>query len=81
MKEIAKVIHWYDKIGVAVVRLSGSLKVGDNVIVSHGSEVHDDVVSSMQVDLKDIPSGKKGQEVAIKLSQKAKEGSSLSLKD
>jgi len=81
MKEIAKVIHWYDKIGVAVVRLSGSLKVGDEVVVHQGDKEHEDTISSMQVDLKDIPSGKKGDEVAIKLSQKAKEGSVISLKD
>ena len=30
-KEIGKVNHWYDKAQVAVVKLSGSLKVGDKI--------------------------------------------------
>lgn len=77
MKEVGKVTHWYDKIGVAVVKLSGPLNVGDSVKFRLGDQEVDDVVGSMQVDHGDIPSGKKGQEVAIKLSQKAKEGTVL----
>lgn len=73
-KEVGKIIHWYDKIGVAVVKLSGSLKVGDTIKVKKGGEEVEDTVSSMQLDHKDIQSGKKGDEVAVRLSQKAKEG-------
>ena len=74
---IGKVIHWYDKIGVAVVRLATPLTVGDKVMVKHGEEEFEDTVSSMQLDHADVSSGKAGQEVAVKLSQKAKEGSIL----
>ncbi|HYU64853.1 MAG TPA: translation elongation factor-like protein [Candidatus Paceibacterota bacterium] len=77
MKELGKVTHWYDKAGVAVVKLSGSLKVGDSIKFKKGDQEIEDSVASMQVDHKDVPSGKKGNEVAIKLSQKAKEGTVL----
>ena len=73
-KEIGKVTHWYDKIGVAVVKLTGSLKVGDAVKVRHGEKEFDATVESMQLDHEAIKSGKKGDEVAIKLPQQAKEG-------
>ena len=76
-KEVGKVTHWYDKIGVAVVKLSGALKVGDSVKIEHGKVEFDDIVSSMQIDHKAVTSGKKGAEVAIKISQKAKEGSTI----
>ncbi|MCH7529695.1 hypothetical protein IIB50_01100 [Patescibacteria group bacterium] len=78
-KEIGKVTHWYDKIGVAVVNLKGALKVGDKVKVKRGDEEYEDTVASMQLDHKDISSAKKGDDAAIKLSQKAKEGSTISL--
>ena len=74
-KEIGKVTHWYDKINVAVVKLSGALKVGDKIKVRHGEAESDDAILSMQVDHKDVGAGKKGDEVAMKLSGKAKEGS------
>jgi len=74
---IGKVVHWYDKIGVAVVKLGKPLKVGDRLKVRHGETEFEDTVESMQLDHSAIDSGKKGQEVAIKLSQAAKEGSEI----
>ena len=76
---VGKVIHWYDKISVAVVKLTKGLKVGDSIKVKHGDDEFEDTVSSMQLDHESVKSGKKGQEVAIKLSQKAKEGSEICL--
>ena len=76
-KEVGKVIHWYDKIGVAVVKLSGALKQGDKIRVRRGEELADDSVLSMQVDHKDVESARAGDEIAIKLSGKAKEGAHI----
>lgn len=73
-KEIGEVTHWYDKINVAVVKLAEELKVGDAIKIRRGEEDIQDTIVSMQVDHKEISSGKKGDEVAIKLSTKAKEG-------
>lgn len=74
-KEIGKVVHWYGKINVAVVKLAAGLKVGDAIKVRHGEQEFEETVSSMQLDHKPVESGKKGQEVAIQLSQEAKDGS------
>ncbi|TSC84489.1 MAG: hypothetical protein G01um101417_154 [Parcubacteria group bacterium Gr01-1014_17] len=74
-KEIGKVVHWYGKINVAVVKLAGGLKVGDKVKVRHGEKEFEDTVSSMQLDHEPVTSGKKGQEIAIQLSQEAKDSS------
>ena len=73
-KEVGKVTHWYDKAGVAVLDLSASLKVGDHVKVKKGEEEFEETVSSMQIDHKEVSSAKKGDEVAVKFSKKAKEG-------
>lgn len=78
-KEIGKVTHWYDKIGVAVVGLKSGLKVGDKVKVTRGDEEYEDTVTSMQLNHEEVSSAKKGDDAAIKLSQKAKEGSTVSL--
>ena len=78
-KEIGKVIHWYGNINVAVVKLTGTLSVGDRVKVKHAEEVFEDSIISMQLDHADIHSGKKGQEVAVKIVGHAKEGSTLFL--
>ncbi len=78
-ESIGKVVHWYDKIGVAVIKLSGGLKAGDTVRVVHGDKEFTEPVSSMQLDHAPVSSGKKGQEIAVKFSQKAGEGSQVYL--
>ena len=73
-KEIGKVNHWYEKAQVAVIKLSGSIKVGDKIKVKKGDSEFEETVDSMQVNHVAVSSGKKGNEVAIKLSKKTKEG-------
>ncbi len=76
-KPVGEVVHWYDKIGVAVVKLAGVLRIGDKIKIKRGEEEFDDSVSSLQFDHQPIEAGKKGQEVAVKLSKPAKEGASV----
>ena len=76
---VGKVTHWYDKISVAVVKLTKGLNVGDSIKVKHGESEFGDEVSSIQLNHEPIKSGKKGDEVAIKLSQKASVGSEIHL--
>lgn len=73
-KEVGTVTHWYDKIGVAVIKLSAPLAVGDMVKIVRGDEEFDEKIASMQLDHEDVAKGKKGQDIAVKLSQRAKEG-------
>jgi len=74
---IGKVVHWYDKLGVAVIKLSSALKVGDQIKVKRGDQEFTDTVDSMQLDHKPVNSGKKGDEIAVKVSQQAKEGAEI----
>jgi len=76
-KKIGTVTHWYDKIGVAVVKLSGPLAKGDRIKIKKGDEEFEDTVSSLQIDHKDADSAKKGDDAAIKILQKAKEGAEV----
>ncbi len=73
-KEIGKVTHWYDKISVAVVKLSGALATGDRIKVRRGKDEFETEISSMQIDHQQSNTAKKGDEVAVKLPQKTKEG-------
>lgn len=73
-EEIGKIIHYYDKIGVGVVRLDATLKVGDTVHMKGKATDFEQTVDSMQLEHEAVESGKKGQEIAIKLNERAKEG-------
>ena len=73
-KHIGEVTHWYDKIGVAVLKLKSVLKIGDKLKIKHGEKEFEHSVDSMQIDHLPVESAKKGDEVAVKLAEKAKEG-------
>ena len=76
-KQVGTVTHWYDKISVAVVKLTGTLAKGDAIKVKRGEEEFEDTVSSMQLDHKDVDSARKGDDAAIKLSHPAKDGAAV----
>lgn len=78
-KEIGKVTHWYNNIGVAVIKLNSGLKLKDRIAVKRGDEEFEATVDSMQIEHQEIEQGRKGDEVAIKLPQKAKAGATISL--
>ena len=73
-KEIGHVTHFYDKIGVMVVKLTDKVSVGDTIKVKRGDEELEEKVESMQVEHENIEKAKKGDEIAIKISGKTKEG-------
>ena len=73
-KLIGKVIHYFDKIQVAVVALTDSLKAGDTIRIVGGEVDFEQAVESMEVDHKKIDKAKKGDEVGMKVSEKVRDG-------
>lgn len=72
--KIGKIHHYYDKIGVAALTLTGPLAVGDTVTVTgHGNTVTQ-TIDSMQIEHEQIQKAKKGDDVAFKIDQPVKEG-------
>lgn len=73
-KKIGEVTHFFDKIGVAIVKLSAPLKVGDKIKVKGSTTDFDQDVESMQVNHANIEEARAGDEVGIKVADKAREG-------
>lgn len=76
-KEIGKVIHYFDKAMVAVIRLTDGLSVGDTVKFSHGENEFTQKIESMEVNHEKIETGKAGDEVAVKLNEATHEGAKV----
>ena len=74
---LGKVIHYYDKIGVVVVKLSKAIKTGDNVKFVKGDKEFEQKVESMQLEHETVKAGKKGEEVAMKVNQEVKKGTEV----
>ena len=74
---VGKVVHYYDKIEVAVVRLEKTLKAEDKVKFEKGDNSFEQTIESMQLDHKPVTLGKKGEEIAIKVDEAVKSGTAI----
>ncbi len=73
---VGEVAHYFGKINVAALKLSGDLKVGDKISIEHkdGSVVLEQTVDSMQIEHNEVESAKAGDDVAIKTADKVHSG-------
>lgn len=74
MTQIGKVTHYYDKLGVAIIKLTKSVKLGGAFRFGDEEKGFKQEVSSMQLNHEPISSAKKGDEIGIKVDKKAREG-------
>ena len=75
-KLIGKVKHFYSHIPAMIVELEDDIRIGDKIVVRNrkGDEKFRQTVESMEVEHKKIQEAKAGEEVAIQVVGKAKEG-------
>lgn len=79
-KAIGKVVHYYDKLGVAIIDLDkGGLKVGDEVKFKRGEEEFSQKVVSLQVEHESVDQVKKGDSFGLKVDKPTKPGTEVYL--
>ena len=69
---IGEVTHYYNRIGVAVVELTGEIKDGDQVHFFGRSTDFRQQVQSMQIEHEAVSEAGKGQEIAIKVERRVR---------
>lgn len=74
-KPVGEIIHYFGGIGVAVIKLSNSIKKDDLIRIVGGADTDfQQVVGSMEVDHKKIEKAGKGDEIGLKVKNKVREG-------
>ena len=73
-KLVGKVVHYFNKIGVAVIDLSNTLEVGDEISIEGKATNVRQTVDSMEVEHKKIDKAKKGESIGMKVADKVREG-------
>lgn len=78
MFKVGKVIHYYDKLQVAIVELAAELSVGDKIkFVRGGEDLFEQNVDSIQIEHEKKESAKKGEVVGLKVEKEVKEGAEV----
>jgi len=74
-KAIGKVTHYFDKVKVCVLKLSGALLVGDKIRIRGGKDTDFiQKISSIEIAGEKISQAKKGQEIGVKVKGKVRAG-------
>ena len=76
-KLVGKVTHYFTKIGVAVVELSDTLKIGDKISIEGATTNFEQEVESMQIEHKPVEEAKKGDSIGLKVKDRVREGDSV----
>ena len=78
-KPVAEVIHIFDKISVAILRIAkgAKIKTGESVRFVSANDEFEQEISEIQLDHKAIPEAKSGMEVGVKVTQKVREGTKV----
>ncbi len=66
--------HYYDKIGVAVVKLDKPLHQGDRIKIKGHQQEFSQIVESMQSQHQKITKADQGEEIGLKVDQPVKKG-------
>src|SRR3989338_6643267 len=72
-KEIGVVTHYFTNIGVAVIKLNGTLRIGDEIHVKGATSDFRQRVESMQIEHDKIQEAKAGQSIGLKVVDHARE--------
>jgi len=78
-KRIGRVIHYYNRLGVAVLDLENTLKVGDLIHVSGKTTDFIQRVGSMEVDHRKVSALGPGSNGALQLVDRARRGDAVYL--
>lgn len=78
-KTLGKVIHYYDHLGVAVIKLAkgAALKKDDKIQFKGNNTDFTQKVGSLQVDHKDVDSVKAGEDFGLKVDKPVHEGNTV----
>jgi putative protease len=72
-RRIGVITRYFHKIGVAAIMLEDQLNIGSKISIEGATTNFEMMINSMQVDRADIESGSKGQEIAIKVTDRVRE--------
>jgi len=76
--KVGEVTHYYDKIGVAIVKVTNLISVGDTIkFVRGGEDIFEQKIESIQVEHEKKDSANKGDVVGLKTERQVKEGAEV----
>lgn len=72
--QVGIVTHYFTRIGVAAIRLTGTLRVGNTVHILGRSTDCQETIRSMEIEHAAVEEATAGQEIGLKVAERVREG-------
>jgi putative protease len=71
--EVGKVTHFFTKISVAIVELSDTLAVSDQILIKGPTTSIEQKVDSMQIEHESVQEATRGQSIGLRVNDRVRE--------
>ena len=71
-KEVGKISTYFSHVGVAAIKVSDKLKIGDKIRIKGNTTDFEQKVESMQMENEKVKEARKGDHVGIKVSERVR---------
>lgn len=79
-KKLGEILHYFDKISVAAIKVKAPFKVGDVIHIKGHTTDFEQPVGSIQIEHVAVQKVKKGDDIGIKVKEFVREGDGVFLK-
>jgi len=73
LTEVGEIIHFFTKINVAIVELTATLAVGDQILIKGPTTNVEEKVESMQIEHENVQKATQGQSIGLKVNDRVRE--------
>ena len=75
--EVGTITHYFTNIGVGVIELSDTLKVGDTIHIQGATTDFTQEVASMQIENESIEEANAGDAIGLKVDERVRKGDTV----
>jgi len=77
LEKVGEVSDYYSKIGVAIVKLTATISVGDKILIRGSTTSLRQTVNSIQIEHKNVTKAGAGQSIGLKVDDRVREGDTV----
>ena len=74
MEKIGEVTHYFTKISVAVIELTGSVSVGNRIAIQGSTTDFEQKIDSMQIEHQNVKTANAGQSIGMQVAERVRPG-------
>ena len=74
LEKVGEITHYFTRIGVAVIDLTGSIKMGDRIAIKGMTTNFEMTVASMQIEGKNLEEAGAGDDIGMKVDDRVRQG-------